>query len=149
MSANPHDWIDESLTPLPAGRVHRLLGKPRSQWSANDMVRLVQDHGVRTIALMHVGADGWLKTLDFAPRDQDHLRDILAAGERADGSSLFAETGIKAGASDIVLRPRVNSAFFDPFSPYPALPSSASIAAVTEDPFPSHRTPSCAAPSSA
>ncbi len=121
MSTRSHDWIDESLTPLPAGRIHRLLEKPRSQWTANDMVRLVQDHGVRTIALMHVGADGWLKTLDFSPRDQEHLRDILAAGERADGSSLFAETGIKAGASDIVLKPRVSSAFFDPFSPYPCL----------------------------
>jgi glutamine synthetase len=114
-------WIDESLTPLPAGRIRRLLDKPRSQWTAHDMVRLVQDHGVRTIALMHVGSDGWLKTLDFVPLDQEHLRDILAGGERADGSSLFADTGIQAGASDIVLRPRIASAFFDPFSPYPCL----------------------------
>jgi glutamine synthetase len=121
MSTTTRHWIDEDLTPLPAGRVRRFLGKPRSQWTIHDMVRVVQDNGVRTIALMHVGSDGCLKTLDFAPRSQDHLREILAAGERADGSSLFAETGIKAGASDIVLRPRISSAFFDPFSPYPTL----------------------------
>jgi glutamine synthetase len=121
MNSTPRHWIDEGRTPLPAGRVRRFLGKPSSQWTIHDMVRVVQDNGVRTIALMHVGSDGCLKTLDFAPRSQEHLREILAAGERADGSSLFPDTGIKADASDIVLRPRIDSAFFDPFSPYPTL----------------------------
>jgi len=73
------------------------------------------------VSLMHVGGDGWLKTLDFAPRDEVHLRDILSAGERADGSSLFVNTGIPAGASDIVLRPRTDTAFFDPFAAQPTL----------------------------
>jgi len=121
MNTIPSTWIDENLTPMPAGRVRRLLEKPRSQWSVHDIIRLVQENGVRTIALMHVGIDGTLKTLDFAPRSHEHLRDILTGGERADGSSLFSGTGIQAGASDIVLRPRISSAFFDPFSPYPSL----------------------------
>ena len=121
MDTTPPPWIDEELTPIPAGRVRRLLEKPRSQWSVPDMVRLVQEQGVRTIALMHVGSDGSLKTLDFTPRSQEHLRDVLTAGERADGSSLFPDMGIQPGASDIVLRPRISSAFFDPFSPYPTL----------------------------
>ncbi|MBW2736400.1 MAG: glutamine synthetase beta-grasp domain-containing protein, partial [Deltaproteobacteria bacterium] len=70
---------------------------------------------------MHVGGDGWLKTLDFVPRSREHLRDVLESGERADGSSIFREMGISTEASDILLRPRVQSAFIDPFSEVPSL----------------------------
>jgi len=70
---------------------------------------------------MHVGGDGWLKRLDFMPHDEGRLRRICEAGERADGSSLFPGSGIPAGASDIVLRPRIESAFLDPFSEVPTL----------------------------
>ena len=45
-----------------------------------------------------------------------NLRDILEGGERADGSSLFRGLGLH-GASDILLRPRLETAFLDPFSP--------------------------------
>jgi glutamine synthetase len=97
------------------------LGKPPPAWTADDLVELVKDHGVRLVSLMHIGGDGWLKTLDFIPRSERHLRDVLAGGERADGSSLFAGSGIRADASDVVLRPRLATAFFDPFAPEPTL----------------------------
>jgi len=70
---------------------------------------------------MHIGGDGWLKTLDFVPRSTEHLRDILEGGERADGSSLFPMSGIRTEASDVILRPNLSSAFLDPFSPRPTL----------------------------
>jgi glutamine synthetase len=89
--------------------------------TSEDVVALVREKGIRNVSLMHVGGDGWLKTLDFVPLSADHLRDILAGGERADGSSLFSGTGIKTGASDIVLRPRIDTAFMDPFAPHPTL----------------------------
>ena len=104
-----------------AGRVEELLGKPRSAWVLGDLVALVRDQGMRLVSLLHVGADGWLKTLDFLPSSEAHLRAILTAGERADGSSLFAGVGISAAASDIVLRPRLETAFIHPFSPLPTL----------------------------
>ncbi|MHC4947113.1 MAG: type I glutamate--ammonia ligase, partial [Planctomycetota bacterium] len=63
----------------------------------------------------------WLKTLDFLPRDEAHLRRILRGGERADGSSLFPGAGITTGASDVVLQPRPATAFLDPFAPIPTL----------------------------
>jgi len=97
------------------------LDKPRREWSIDDIVDLFRAHHIRVLSLMHVGGDGWLKTLDFVPRDATHLRDIVAGGERADGSSLFPGTGIPRHASDIVLRPRVDSAFVDPFAPLPTL----------------------------
>ncbi|HEY3296782.1 MAG TPA: glutamine synthetase beta-grasp domain-containing protein [bacterium] len=106
---------------LPASKLARLTGKPNGTWTVDDLVTLVREEGIRLISLMHVGGDGWLKTLDFAPRDESHLRDILTGGERCDGSSIFGMMGINAGASDIILRPRVESAFLDPFADEPVL----------------------------
>jgi glutamine synthetase len=97
------------------------FGKPRSEWTVDDLVDLVGSRDIRIVSLMHVGGDGCLKTLDFVPRSLTHLKDIIEAGERADGSSLFAGMGIPTGASDIVLRPRVERAFLDPFAPIPTL----------------------------
>lgn len=106
---------------LPARRLERLFGKPHAEWKVDDLVDLVADNRIRLVSLMHIGGDGWLKTLDFVPRSINHLRDVIEGGERADGSSLFPGTGIRPGASDILLRPRVSSAFLNPFSTLPAL----------------------------
>jgi glutamine synthetase len=101
--------------------LERQLRKPRAEWSGGDLVDFAVGSGVRLVSLMHVGGDGWLKTLDFVPRSAAHLRDIIDGGERADGSSLFPGMGIVAGASDVVLRPRPESAFLDPFADRPTL----------------------------
>lgn len=106
---------------LSSRRLERQLGKPASSWTADDLVDYVRTEGIRVVSLMHVGSDGWLKTLDFVPRSANHLRDVIQGGERADGSSIFAGSGIRAGASDILLRPRVSSAFVDPFAALPTL----------------------------
>jgi glutamine synthetase len=106
---------------LPARTLERIIAKPAAAWTIQDLIDLFQAQHLRLISLMHVGGDGWLKTLDFVPRDAGHLRDVLEGGERADGSSLFAGKGIRAGASDMLLRPRVESAFLDPFSQSPTL----------------------------
>ena len=65
--------------------LHRQIGKPPGEWAVDDLVALVRDQGIRVLSLMHVGGDGWLKTLDFVPRDPAHLTDVLTGGERADG----------------------------------------------------------------
>ena len=88
----------------------REFGKPRDKWTVEDLVALVDRRQIELLSLMHVGGDGWLKTLDFVPRNRSHLVDVIEGGERADGSNLFAGTRIKPEASDIVLRPRVESA---------------------------------------
>ncbi len=106
---------------LPASVLARTLGKPAAEWTADDLVGLVRDEGIRIVSLMHVGGDGWLKTLDFTPLSESHLRDVLEGGERADGSSIFPGFGIERGASDVALRPRLATAFLDPFAPQPTL----------------------------
>jgi glutamine synthetase len=96
-------------------------GPPNAKAPAEAAIELWQRHEAQVLGLMHVGADGRLKCLDFAPRSVDHLRAILHTGERADGSSLFARSGIEADASDILLRPRPETAFMDPFGTTPTL----------------------------
>ena len=105
----------------PAQTLHRQIGKPPASWTVDDLMAFVRDRGIRILSLMHVGGDGWLKTLDFVPLDRSHLADILSGGERADGSSLFGDLGIPVGASDIAIRPRLSTAFLDPFAPEPTL----------------------------
>nr|MDP2471628.1 glutamine synthetase [Candidatus Palauibacterales bacterium] len=103
------------------GGLEGSLARSREDWGIDDLADLFRDGRARGLSLMHVGGDGWLKRLDFMPHDEGRLRRICEAGERADGSSLFPGSGIPAGASDIVLRPRIESAFLDPFSEVPTL----------------------------
>jgi len=118
--AAPDATVPEAPT-LPANRLARLLGLAPFEWTLDDLVDLFADRRLRLVSLMHVGGDGWLKALDFVPRDLGHLRAVLSCGERADGSSLFRGLGVTAGASDVVLRPRVETAFLDPFAAVPTL----------------------------
>jgi len=115
---------DEGRPPsgaLPRQSLEHELGKPRSEWSVDDLVGIYSSRNVQIVSLMHVGGDGWLKTLDFVPQSVGHLRHIVQGGERADGSSLFPQSGIMPNSSDIVLKPRVGSAFLDPFASLPTL----------------------------
>lgn len=121
MSAARNDGATASRPVIhrPPGRLARRLGT--EDWSVDDLLDLVEEDGIRGVSLMHVGGDGWLKSLDFVPMSRAHLEDTLLGGERADGSSLFADAGIRAGASDIMLRPRPETAFLDPFAEQPTL----------------------------
>lgn len=112
---------NEAASAYAGGRIERAIGRPAHQWTVEDLAAFARGNGIRLVSLMHVGGDGWLKTLDFVPRSDAHLRAILEAGERADGSSLFPGLGIPANASDVVLRPRPSTAFVDPFAPLPTL----------------------------
>jgi glutamine synthetase len=107
--------------PATGSLLERWIGRPAAAWRVDDLVRVFAERELRLLCLMHVGGDGELKTLDFAPRDPEHLRRILELGERADGSSLFPGLGITTGASDVVLLPRHSTTFVDPFSPLPTL----------------------------
>jgi hypothetical protein len=62
---------------LPARKLERALGKPAGAWTADDLVDYVRAEGIGVVSLMHVGGDGWLKTLDFVPRSVEHLRDVI------------------------------------------------------------------------
>lgn len=108
-------------TAVTNGRLSALIEAPRESWGVEDLVGAARCASIRNLHLMHVGGDGWLKSLDFTVRNPEDLEGVLRTGERADGSSLFAGMGITAGASDIVLLPRPETAFLDPFATEAAL----------------------------
>lgn len=89
---------------------------------ANNRKQLVNyclENKVEVLNFHYCGWDGHLKTLNFVIRDEEHLLNILEAGERVDGSSLFPF--IKAGKSDLYVIPRYKTAFRNPFEEVPTV----------------------------
>ena len=54
-----------------------------------ELVKYCLDNKVEILNFHYCGWDGRLKTLNFVIRDREQLENILEAGERVDGSSLF------------------------------------------------------------
>ncbi len=106
-----------SLNPNPI--VH-YLGKPADDFTRADLVRFIEENGIRMINFRYSAADSRLKTLNFIIKDRHHLEGILSAGERVDGSSLFPNY-VEAGSSDLYVIPRYRTAFVNPFSEIPAI----------------------------
>jgi glutamine synthetase len=71
------------------------------------------------LTFRYIGGDGRLKSLAFVIRDEEHLDNLLSAGERVDGSSLF--TYIEADSSDLYVLPKYRTAFVNPFEEIPTL----------------------------
>ena len=82
----------------------RYLRKPASEFTRADIVRFCVENEVECINFHYCGWDGRLKTLNFVIHSQEHLENILEAGERVDGSSLFPF--IEAGKSDLYVLPK-------------------------------------------
>lgn len=95
------------------------LNKPAQDFTKADIVKYVESQGIQMISYRYVGADGRLKTLNFAINNRRHLETILSQGERVDGSSLFRH--IEAGSSDLYVVPRYRTAFLNPFNEIPTL----------------------------
>jgi glutamine synthetase len=105
-----------SMNPNP---VVQYLNKPAEQLTKEDLIRFIEDYDIQMINFRYVGWDGRLKTLNFIIGSRAHLENILTAGERVDGSSLFPF--VEAGSSDLYVIPRYKTAFLDPFSEIPTL----------------------------
>jgi len=95
------------------------LQKPSEDFTKQDIVKFVEDNGIRMINFRYVGGDGRLKTLNFVIQSKAHLDQILSMGERVDGSSLFAY--IPSSESDLYVIPRYKTAFVNPFTKIPTI----------------------------
>lgn len=95
------------------------LRKPASRFTMYDIVRFVEEKGIRMLNFRYVAEDGKLKTLNFAISGKDYLETVLTSGERIDGSSLFSS--IEAGSSDLYVVPKYRTAFVNPFEETPTL----------------------------
>ena len=105
-----------SMNPNP---VVQYLNKPSAEFTKQDLIRYIEDNDIEMVNFKYAAWDGRLKTLNFIIGSVDHLDNILTAGERVDGSSLFPF--IEAGSSDLYVIPRYKTAFVDPFSEIPTL----------------------------
>ena len=110
--------MDKTISMNP-NKLVQYLQKPAAAFTRADIVKYCVDNDVRFINFHYCGWDGKLKTLHFVLHNQAYLEEILAAGERVDGSSLFPF--IKAGKSDLYVVPRYKTAFVNPFNEMPTV----------------------------
>ncbi|MBZ0090042.1 MAG: glutamine synthetase, partial [Thermoanaerobaculia bacterium] len=94
--------------------VRRLKKHPRD-WQREDLVRLCLEDGIRVVNFRYPSFDGKLRELRLPVATPAYLRQILAAGERVDGSSLFPGL-FDAGESDLYVVPVYRWAFLDPWA---------------------------------
>lgn len=85
----------------------------------SELVQYCLDNAIEVLNFHYCGWDGNLKTLNFVIRDKEHLEELLTAGERVDGSSLFPF--IQAGRSDLYVIPRIRTAFRNPLEEVPTV----------------------------
>jgi glutamine synthetase len=115
----------------------RLLEKPAADFTCNDLVRAVEQLGLRQVNLRYVGGDGRLKTLAFPIDSREHLAEVLMQGERVDGSSIFP--GADTAASDVYIVPRHRTAFLNPFGERTSLDLLCSFYGEDGEPLPHAR----------
>lgn len=109
----------ENITSVNPNPLVQYLNKPASQFTKADIIKYIEGNKIEMINFRYVGGDDRLKTLNFVINSMEHLDDILTAGERVDGSSLFSH--IEAGSSDLYVLPRYKTAFLNPFSEVPSI----------------------------
>lgn len=104
---------------MSANELVKSLQKPASEFTKYDIIKYINDNGIKLLNFRYVGGDGKLKTLNFVITGKDYLESIFSTGERVDGSSLF--TYVHAASSDLYVIPRFSTAFRNPFSEQPTL----------------------------
>lgn len=96
------------------------FNKSPKEFTKADLIKYVEEKGIKMINFHYVAGDGRLKTLGFVLNDSDYLEQILSDGERVDGSNIFPDF-IHADSSDLYVIPRFSTAFLDPFAEIPTL----------------------------
>lgn len=111
--------MEDSQIALSPNRITRFLKKPPEEFTKHDLITFIKENNIEAINFRHLGGDGRLKTLNFIITSERQLDNLLSAGERVDGSSLFPY--IDAASSDLYIIPRYRTAFVNPFSTIPAI----------------------------
>ena len=106
-------------------QVVQFLQKAPKEFRKEDIIRFVNENGIKMVNFMYPANDHRLKTLNFIINSEEYLESILTFGELVDGSSLFPF--IEAVNSDLYVIPRYSTAFVDPFAEVPTLTMLASF----------------------
>lgn len=94
--------------------ISRMLDKPREEFTRQDLLKVIEAHGVERITFHYTALDGKLKELKLPIASRYQAERILAEGERVDGSSLFKGM-VDAAVSDLYVVPVYKTAFLSPF----------------------------------
>lgn len=100
-------------------RLVQFLEKPMCEFTKDDTLRVIEEFDIEMVNFHYMANDGKLKTLNFIINSLEHANEVLMAGERVDGSSLFPF--LEAGSSDLYVVPRFRTAWLDPFAEIPTL----------------------------
>ncbi len=102
----------------PFGLAHPLelfLDKSRDEFSRGDLIRVIEEMGIEFLFFHYTGLDGKLKALRLPVQSREQATELLAEGERVDGSSLFKGL-VDTACSDLYVVPVYRTAFLNPFS---------------------------------
>jgi len=127
--------MNDSQVELNPNKIVRYLKKPASAITKQDLIKFIENNDIGSINFRYVGGDGRLKTLNFIINNKSQLDQLLSAGERVDGSSLFAY--IDAASSDLYVIPRYRTAYINPFATIPTVDMLCSYYTKEGDPLPS------------
>ena len=114
-----HKNTEEAGVQMSMNPLVESLQKPATDFTRQDIIRYINEHGIQMLNFRYVGGDGKLKTLNFVVTDREYLESVLATGERVDGSSLF--DFVESDSSDLYVIPRFSTAFRNPFAEIPTL----------------------------
>jgi len=104
---------------LNPNKLVQYLNMPAEDFTKKDIIKFVEENGIRMLNFRYVSGDGRLKTLNFVINSKKHLDRVLSTGERVDGSNLFSY--IPASSSDLYVVPRYRTAFVNPFAESPTI----------------------------
>jgi glutamine synthetase len=93
-----------------------IVDKPRDEFAREDMIEVVEEKQIERITFHYTALDGKLKELKIPIVNRRQAEQILADGERVDGSSLFQGL-VDVSVSDLYVVPVYKTAFLNPFDP--------------------------------
>jgi len=109
----------DSQISMNPNKIVQYLKKPAREFAKQDLIKFIEDNNIGSINFRYVAGDGRLKTLNFVINNKLQLDQLLSAGERVDGSSLFSY--IDAASSDLYVIPRYKTAYVNPFATIPTV----------------------------
>jgi len=92
----------------------RILDKPHTDFTREDLVRVIEQKRLDMITLHYTALDSRYKELKIPVTSRAAAERILADGERVDGSSLFGGL-VDVTGSDLYVVPVYKTAFLNPF----------------------------------
>jgi len=111
--------MTESNIAMNPNKLVKYLKKPAKEFTKQDLIKFIENNNIGSVNFRYVGGDARLKTLNFIINNKSQLDQLLSAGERVDGSSLFSY--IDAASSDLYVIPRFKTAFVNPFATIPTV----------------------------